>query len=98
MTPDALPAVTVPSGRTTPLSFASDSSVVARGCSSCPTTTGSPFFAGSVTATISSASRPAAIAAAARCCERSAKASWSARAMPNCTATFSAVSGIESMP
>ena len=34
LTPDALPAVTVPSGLTTPLRPASASSVVARGCSS----------------------------------------------------------------
>ena len=98
MTPDALPAVTVPSGRTTPFSFASDSSVVSRGCSSRLTTTGSPFFAGMVTGTISSVKRPAAIAAAARCWLRSANASWSARETLNSAATFSAVSGIESMP
>ena len=98
LTPDALPAVTVPSGRTTPLSLASDSSVVARGCSSRSTTTGSPLREGTLTAAISSARRPAAIASAARCCERSAKASWSARAIANSAATFSAVSGIESIP
>ena len=81
-----------------PFSFASDSSVVSRGCSSRAITVGSPFFDGSVTGTISSAMRPAAIAASARCWLRSANASWSARAMPNSCATFSAVSGIESIP
>jgi hypothetical protein len=44
------------------------------------------------------ARRPLAWAAAALCWLRRAKASWSAREMPNCSATFSAVSGIESMP
>ena len=96
--PDALPAVTVPSGRTTPLSFASASSVVSRGCSSRDTMFGSPFFDGTVTATISSARRPAAIAASAFCWLRSANASWSARATWNSAAMFSAVSGIESIP
>jgi len=93
-----LPAVTVPSGFTIPLSFASASSVVARGCSSRETIAGSPLRDGIETGTISSASLPASIAAAARCCERSANASWSARATLNSSATFSAVSGIESIP
>ncbi len=98
LTPEALPAVTVPSGRTMALSLASASSVVSRGCSSRATTIGSPFFAGIVTGTISSARRPAAIAASARSWLRSANASWSARATLNSAATFSAVSGIESIP
>ncbi len=47
LTPEALPAVTVPSARTIGFSFASASSVVsARGCSSLSTTTGSPRSAG----------------------------------------------------
>ncbi len=50
--PDALPAVTLPSGLTTPFSLASASSVVSRGCSSLLTTV-SPFLPGMVTATIS---------------------------------------------
>ena len=54
-TPLALPAVTVPSGRTTPLSLANASKLVARGCSSVSTTTGSPFFCGMVTGQISRA-------------------------------------------
>ena len=98
LTPEALPAVTVPSGLTTPLSLASASSVVSRGCSSRATMTGSPFFCGIIPGTISSASRPAATAAAVRCWLRSANASWSAREILKSTATFSAVSGIESMP
>ncbi len=99
LTPEALPAVTVPSGLTTPLSLDSDSSVVsARGCSSLSTTSGLPFFCGIVTGTISSARRPSFIAAAARCWLRSAKVSWSAREILKSAATFSAVSGIESTP
>ena len=81
LTPEALPAVTVPFGRTIGRSFASPSSVVsARGCSSVETVVTAPFAPGTVTGTMLSASRPFAKAAAARCCERSAKASWSARA------------------
>ena len=99
LTPDALPAVTVPSGRTMPLSLASASMVVsARGCSSLLTSSGSPRFCAIDTGTISSASRPAATAAAARCWLRSANASWSARDTLKSAATFSAVSGIESTP
>ena len=44
------------------------------------------------------AKRPAWMAASARCWLRSANASWSARAMANSVATFSAVSGMLSMP
>ena len=52
--PEALPAVTVPSALTTPLSLAKVSNVVeARGKPSLSTTTGSPFFCGMVTAMIS---------------------------------------------
>ena len=78
-TPDALPAVTLPSGRTTPFSFASASMLVSRGCSSCDTTIGSPFFCAIVTATISCANVPSAFARAAFCWLRTANASWSAR-------------------
>ena len=53
LTPEALPAVTVPSGRTTPVSFASASIEVSRGCSSFETTIGSPFFWAIVTGVIS---------------------------------------------
>src|SRR5450830_1830339 len=44
LTPEALPAVTVPSARTTPLSFASASILVARGCSSLLTVMASLFL------------------------------------------------------
>ena len=57
-----------------------------------------PFLSCRVTGTISSRNTPAALAAAQRCWLRSANASWSPRAMPKSRATFSAVSGIESMP
>ena len=46
---------------------------------------------------ISRASRPFAIAFAARSCERSANRSWSLRDTSNSRATFSAVCGIESV-
>jgi hypothetical protein len=93
-----LPAVTLPPSFTMGFSFASASIEVSRGCSSFETTTGSPFFAAIVTGTISSASAPEACAARARCCERSANASWSWRDTLKSSATFSAVSGIASMP
>ena len=96
LTPEALPAVTVNSGPLTPLSLTSISSVVSgRGCSSVSKTSGSPFLRGTSTGINSSAKRPAACAAAQRCCERSANASWSAREMLNSWATLSAVCGIE---
>ncbi len=79
-------------------SAASFSSDVSRGCSSASTSFVSRLPAGTVTGTISSASRPSACALAARCCDRYAKASCAARSTPNSAATFSAVSGIESMP
>ena len=47
---------------------------------------------------ISRASRPVAMAFAARSCERRANASWCSREMPYSAATESAVSGIESVP
>jgi hypothetical protein len=74
LTPDAVPAVTVPPGLIG-LSRASASSDVARGCSSVSTTTGSPRRWGMVTGAISRASRPEPMALAARSCERSANAS-----------------------
>ena len=98
MTPEALPAVTVPSFRNGAGSLASASIEVARGCSSRETIVGSPFRCGIVTFTISSASLPFSIAAEARAWLRSAKASWSARLTWNSAATFSAVSGIASTP
>ena len=96
-TPEALPAVTLPPGASG-ASLASASSEVARGCSSTATVAGSPRRCGTVTGSISRASRPSAIARAARCCERSANASWSSRETSYSSATVCAVSGIESVP
>ena len=80
LTPDALPAVTVMPSPLTPLRAASCSGLVlGRGCSSVSTITGSPRRCGIITGVISSANFAAACAAAQRCCDRSAKASWSAR-------------------
>ena len=86
--PDAFPAVTVPPARNAGFSVASFSSVVSgRGCSS---RTMSP------TETSSSSKRPASAAAAQRCCDWNANASWSSREMPQRSATFSPVSPIDS--
>ena len=81
LTPEALPAVMVPGWRTNGLSLASASAVVSgRRCSSLLTVTGPALPPGTITGSISSAKNPAACAFAARCCERSANASWSLRA------------------
>ena len=88
----------MPSGRTTPLSLASASRLVSRGCSSWLTTTGSPFFCGIVTGQISRARWPAFCAATAFIWLARAMRSWASRSMWNSVATFSAVSGIESTP
>ena len=90
--PEALPAVTEPAlskaGRRPP----STSRLVLRLMnSSLAKTTGSPFFCGIETGTISSSKRPASWAAAAFCCEASASASCISRVMPYFLATFSAV-------
>ena len=70
LTPEALPAVTVPGVRKGVLSLARPSSVVSgRGCSSTSTTV-SPLRPGMVTGTISRAKNPASCAALAFCCER----------------------------
>ena len=98
---DEFPAVTLPRAAKTGRSFASASSEVsARGPSSVskivsevrtlPPSSTQVSFTGS--GTISSLNLPAAIAAAARRLERSAKASWSSRLISHCFATFSAVS------
>ena len=71
---------------------------VARGCSSFATTIGSPFFCAIDTGVISAAKNPASRAARALVCEASAIRSCASRSMPNSVATFSAVSGIESIP
>ncbi len=90
--PEALPAVTVPSFWNAGLSAPSFSAVVpGRGYSSRDTTTGSPFFCGIVTATISSAYHPPSSAAPARRWLSAAKASCAARVMPYLAATASAV-------
>jgi hypothetical protein len=80
-TPLALPAVTVPSGRTTPLSLASDSRLVSRGCSSLLTMTESPFFCGTLTGTISASKKPDFCEATARSCEASAILSCASRSI-----------------
>ena len=98
LTPDALPAVTVPSLRTIGFSLASLSRLVRRGCSSVSTMSGSPLRCGISTATISAARRPLACAAAVFSWLRSAKASWSSRLIWNSSATFSAVLGMVSSP
>src|SRR3989344_3938102 len=97
-TPLALPAVTVPSGRTTPLSLASASRLVSRGCSSWLTMIASPFFCGMCTGTISRARWPALMAATALSWLRRAIWSWASRSILKSVATFSAVSGMESTP
>lgn len=97
-TPEALPAVTVPSGRTTPFNLANASRLVLRGCSSVSTTMASPFFCGMVTGQISRARWPASMAATARSWLFMAMRSCASRSMPKSVATFSAVSGMESTP
>ena len=87
--PLLLPAVTVPSSsrRNAGLSEASCSRVVAgRGCSSWPS---------SGIGLTSSSNRPASKAAAHRCWELRANASWSSRLTPIWATTFSAVSPME---
>ena len=98
-TPLALPAVTVPFSRKGVGSLASCSNVVCgRGCSSASTTTGSPFRCGIVTGSISAANRPLSMAAPAFCWDRRANLSWSSRLTCQRSATFSPVSGMESVP
>src|SRR2546422_539017 len=77
----ALPAVTVPSGLTTPFNLARASSDVSRGCSSLATTTSSPFLCGIVTGVTSASRKPAFCAATAFSCEASAIRSWASRSM-----------------
>ena len=84
----ALPAVTVPSGRNTGLSLASPSAVVpSRGQSSVSATEPS----GSVYGVISSVKNPECCAATARCWLNAANSSCSARDTSSISATFSAV-------
>ncbi len=85
----ALPAVTVPSGRNTGFSCDSFSTVVpARMPSSVLTTVPS----GSVIGVISSSQKPRSSEAVARCCDMAANSSWSSRLTFSYCATFSAVS------
>ena len=85
----ALPAVTVPSGRKTGRRPDSPSTVVpGRGLSSTATTEPSAR----VTGVISRSKKPVAVAAAARDWLRAAYSSCSARVTPSSAATFSAVS------
>ena len=98
-TPEALPAVTTPFLRNGVFSCASCSSVVsARGCSSSRTALTAPFLPMICTGTISCARMPSHWAFAVRCWLRYAKASWSSRLIFNNSATFSAVSGMLSVP
>ena len=90
--------MTVPSGLTTPFSLASASIEVSRGCSSLLTMTGSPFFCAMLTEQISRSKKPLFCAATAFSCDASAMRSCASRSILNCSATFSAVSGIESTP
>src|SRR5712692_5744115 len=96
---DELPAVTEPLSAKAARSFASASSdVSARGPSSSASRSASPFFCGTSTGTISSASRPDFCAASARWWLRNANASWSSRETSYFWATRSAVSPICSVP
>ena len=97
-TPDALPAVTVPFLRKGVGSCANFSSEVWRGCSSWSTIIVSALRVLISIGIISCLKRPASMALAARCCERRANSSWSWREMLKLSATFSAVSGMESIP
>ena len=84
----ALPAVTVPSGRKAGLSSASFSTVVpGRGPSSRVTSVPS----GVVTGTISRSKWPLSRASTARFCEVAAHSSWASRLTLQRSATFSAV-------
>src|SRR5690625_7368346 len=83
-----LPAVTVPSGRNTGSRVETFSRVVpARGESSALTTVPSAR----VTGVMSRSKKPEAMAASARCWERTPYSSWAWREVPRSSATFSAV-------
>ena len=78
--PDAFPAVTEPSFLNAGFSAPSFSAVVpARGYSSVSMRSGSPFFCGTSTATISASKLPSPTARTARRWLSAANASWSAR-------------------
>jgi len=89
--PDALPAVTVPSGLKTGFSFERPSIVASgRTCSS-RANSAAPFFDLSSTGMISSSNRPCSCAAAARRCDSTENSSCSSRLMLCDSARFSAV-------
>ena len=94
LSPDALPAVTVPPClRNAGRSAASSAAVVSgRGCSSVSNVRSAPFACGTSTGTSSAAKRPAACAAAQRRWLSSANASCASRVTPYFSATSSAVS------
>ncbi len=80
----ALPAVTVPSGRKTGLRPARPSAVVpARMPSSLVTVTSLPSSSVVTTGVISSSQKPFSSEAVARCCERAANSSCSSRLTPS---------------
>ena len=88
----ALPAVTVPSGRNTGFSSASFSLVVpARMPSSLATVTGLPSASTVSIGVISRSKKPRSWAAVARCCDIAAHSSCSSRLTFSYWATFSAV-------
>ncbi len=92
--PEALPAVTVPSGLNTGLSLAIVSAEASsRMCSSRVKSTVSRLTL-TGTGTIWSSKRPSARAAAALRCERTANASWRSREIDPRSARFSAVTPI----
>ena len=99
LTPEALPAVTVPPARNGVAELRERLEArLARMLVACRRRPGRPSSRAASPATISAARRPLACAASARCWLRSANASWSARDTSKSAATFSPVSGIESMP
>ena len=78
LTPDALPAVTEPSGFHHAFQLGQRFRIVVWGrgmCTSVENTFGSPFFRGNVTATISRSKNPAAFAFVQRCWLLNASAS-----------------------
>ena len=90
--PEALPAVTTPSGFPEQhLNLPSDSAVVPALGPSSVSTTISPFLFLTTTGTISSLNLPSAIAFSHFCCELAENASNSSLVIPHCSATFSAV-------
>ena len=90
--PDALPAVTPPALSKAGRKAARPSALLLRLMnSSLSKTSGSPFFCGMLTATISSLNLPASCAAAALVWLPSASSSCDARLISNFLATFSAV-------